>query len=285
MDGRVLIIEDHQGNRNLIRERLEAEGLQVAEAATAEAGLQRAVRSIPQAILLGTSLPDIGGLDVVRRLRRMNRTKHIFVMLIGDEDNRNERLDGLEAGANDFVVNPVDADLAMLRIRNAIRRANLENRTDPVTGMPAGRGVQDQLMQLVRDPDGSWALIRLRIRNLVPFREVHGFMAGDDLLRGVARILAEVLGRDDVDGDYLGSGGHDDFIVVTSQERAEPLMAEVKAQFEAEIGSYYGFFERRQGFIEFEGQEYPLASLRTRQVVPGDGPFYDIRSLSEVLAG
>jgi len=285
LEGRVLIIEDHQGNRVSIRERLEVEGLQVAEAATAEAGLQEAVRSIPQAILLSTSLPDMGGLDVVRRLRRINRTKHIFVMLIGDEDSRSERLEGLEAGANDFTVTPVDADLVTLRVRNAIRRANLENQTDPVTGMPAGRGVQDQLHQLIRDPDGSWALIRLRVRSLAPFREVHGFIAGDDLLRGVARILSEALWRDDVEDDYLGCGGHDDFVVITSQERSEALMAEINVQFDAEIGSYYGFFERQQGFIEFEGRKYPLASLRSRQVVPGDGPFYDIRSLSEALAG
>ena len=285
MEGRALIIEDHEGNRALLKQRLEAEGLEVAEASDGESGLQKAVRSIPQAILLSTSLPKLSGLDVVRRLRRLNRTKHTYVMLIGDEDDRDERLAGLEAGASDFTVNPVDPDLLMLRVRNAIRRANLENSTDPVTGMPTGRSVQDQLMQLLRRADGDWALLRIRILNLTPFREVHGFMAGDDLLRGASRLMAEALGRDDVEDDYLGYGGHDDFLVITSQGRVEGLVSEVIAHFEEEVGSHYSFFERQQGFIEFEGRQYPLASLRTSKVVPHDGPFYDIRSLSEALTG
>jgi len=285
VDGRVLVIEDHDGNRSLLKQRFGAEGLEVAEATDGETGLHAAVRAIPQAIMLSTSLPGLSGLDVVRRLRKLNRTKHIYIMLLGDEDNRNERLEGLEAGASDFAVHPIDPDLIMLRVRNAIRRANLENSTDPVTGMPTGRSVQEQMMQLLRSPDGDWALLRLRILNLTPFREVHGFMAGDDLLRGAARIMAEALGRDDVEDDYLGYGGHDDFLVITSRDRANGLISEVVGHFEEEVGSHYGFLDRQQGFIEFEGKQYPLASLRTRIVVPGDGPFYDIRSLSEALAG
>ena len=60
---------------------------------------------------------------------------------------------------------------------------------------------------------------------------------------------------------------------------------EVYAKFEEKIGSYYGFFEREKGTIEFEGREYPLADLRVKCITPADGPFYDIRSLSEELAG
>jgi GGDEF domain-containing protein len=206
-------------------------------------------------------------------------------MMIGDEDNRDERLQGLEAGANDFITSPLDPDLVMLRVRNAINRANLDNHTDPVTGMPAGRRLQDELMRLVRDPEGSWVLLRFHIQNLEPFREVHGFMAGDDLLRATARILAGALGGDDIADDFLGYGGHDDFIVVTQKSRAEALIEEVQTKFKQEIASFYGFMEREQGYIEFEGEQYPLASLRTRQVTPNEGPFYDIRSLSEALAG
>lgn len=291
MEGRVLIIEDHRGNRTLISERLEQEGLAVAVARTGEAGIREAMRFIPQAILLSTSLPDLAGLEVARRLRQINRTKHVFLMLVGDEDNRRERLEGLEAGANDFVTNPIDPDLVMLRIRNAIHRANLENNTDPTTGMPAGRQVQDELVRLLRDarseeqPGRDWALVRFRIRNLEPFREVYGFMAGDNLLQGTAQVLAESLAHDEVEDDFLGYGGHDDFIVITRQSRAAALVAEVTAQFDRDIGTYYGFLEREQGYIAYEGKRYPLAALRVRMVTPADGPFYDIRSLSEALAG
>lgn len=291
MDGRVLVIEDQEGNRELIKARLDMEGLQVTEASTGQEGLHSAVRAIPQVILMSTSLPDISGLEVTRHLRRINRTKHIFVMLIGDEDNRDERLAGLEVGANDFVTSPIDVDLVTLRVRNAIQRSNQANHTDPVTGMPAGRSVQEQLLRLIRDPEGTWRLMHFRVRNLNPFREVYGFMAGDDLLRGTARLIASALGRDDggthhrIEDDFLGFGGRDDFIVITDQDRATDLMEEILGQFDQEVGSHYDFREREQGGIEYEGKTYALASLDVNTVAPNDGPFYDIRSLSEALAG
>lgn len=285
MEGRVLIIEDQAGNRELVAEKLAEEGLSVTETKTGAEGLKAAMRWIPQAILVSTSLPDMSGVEVAKRLRSINRISHVFLMLIGDEDDRSERLEGLEAGANDFVTSPIDADLVMLRVRNAIHRANLDNHTDPVTGMPAGRRVQEELMRLVGDPEGDWVLMHIRVRNLEPFREVHGFMAGDELLRSISVILAEALSRDDIDDDFLGYGGNDDFIVITLQERADDLVAEVTSEFDEMVGSHYDFMEREQGYVEFEGEQHPLASLRVRQVTPDDGPFYDIRALSEALAG
>jgi PleD family two-component response regulator len=284
--GRVLIIEDREDNRALLRERFEQDEIEVIEAETGEAGLKKALRVIPQVIVLSTSLPNASGLEIAERLRDINRTKHVFLMMMGDEENRKERLTALEAGANDFVTIPVDPDLVALRVRNAIQRANSENTTDPITGMPAGRRVQTELMRLVReDPEGDWALMRFHVRNLDPFREVHGFMAGDDILRATARLLAEALGQESVEEDFMGFGGHDDFIVITDADRADDLRKDIQAAFEGTVGSFYDFLEREQGTIEFEGKQYPLAGLTVHTVVSEDGPFYDIRSLTEVLAG
>ena len=156
---------------------------------------------------------------------------------------------------------------------------------DPTTGLPAGILVQDQLRALMKDPEGSWALLRFRVRYLNPFRELYGFVAAKDLLRNVAHILAEALGSDDVSQDFLGYGGNDDFIVITTQERAPSLKDEVLARFKQEVHTHYGFMEAAAGHIEVEGKEYPLATLRVMIVTPKDGPFYDIRSLSEAIAG
>lgn len=285
MEGRVLIIEDHDGNRKLLEKQFAETEINLSVAKSGKEGLEIAVREMPQVILLSTSLPDVPGVEIAKQLRAIKRTEHVFLMMIGDEDNRTERLSGLDVGANDFITCPFDPEEVTLRIGTALRRANMANRTDPTTGLPAGMLVQDQLRSLLKEPEGDWALLRFRIVNLEPFREVHGFMAGADLLRGVARVLAESLAKNHVEKDFLGFGGHDDFIVVTLKERAEALEKEVYAKFEEEVGSYYGFFEREKGTIEFEGKEYPLANLRVRHLTPADGPFYDIRSLSEGLAG
>lgn len=285
MEGRVLLIESHNNNRKLLRQQFELEGLEVSEATTGADGLQTAMRFIPQVVLLSTFLPDMTSVDVTRRLREINRTKHVFLMMLGGEENREQRLVSLDAGANDFINSPIDPELVALRVRNAINRRNQDNTTDPTTGLPAGRGVQDELLTLLRDPEGDWALARFHILKLAPFREVHGLVAGETLVCGVGRVLVEALARDDIEQDFLGYGGHGDFIVITHRDRMDSLRAEVQAQFKQQLQAYYAAAECEQGYIEFEGKQHPLATLRVRSVTPDDGPFYDIRSLSEAVAG
>ena len=285
MEGRVLLIEDHDDNRELLSKQFIEEGLEVAEATNGADGLKTAARFIPQVILISTSLPDMSGLEVARRLREINRTKHTFLMLFGDEENRQERIASLEGGANDFIDSPLDPELVALRVRNAINRKNLENITDPTTGLPAGRQVHDELLALLRDPEGDWALMHFHILKLDPYREAYGFMAGEKLLHDTGRILAEAMTHDQIENDFIGYGGHDDFIVITHQERAAALEAEVRAAFVQSLVDHYGEDTYAQGYIEIDGRQHPLATLRVRCVTPADGPFYDIRSLSEAIAG
>ncbi len=285
MEGRVLLIEDHDGNRALLTQQFVKEGFEVAEAVTAADGIKAAIRLMPQVVVLSLSLPDMPGVEVARRLREINRTKHVFLMLLGDKNDREQRLAGLDMGANDFIDSPFDPELVALRVRNAIHRKNLDNLTDPATGLPAGRQVHDELLNLLQSPAGDWALMRFRILKLDPLREAYGLSAGDKLVGAVARLLAEALAHDDIHNDFLGYGGHDDFIVITHQDRASVLEAEVRAAFEREIGAHYSATDRKRGYIEWDGQQYTLAALRVRCVTPADGPFYDIRSLSEAIAG
>ncbi|MBN2392733.1 MAG: response regulator [Anaerolineae bacterium] len=285
MEGRVLLIEDHNGNRELLSQQFIEEGLEVAEATSGADGLKTAARFMPQVILISTSLPDMSGLEVARRLREINRTKHTFLMLFGDKENRQERIASLEGGANDFIDSPLDPELVALRVRNAINRKNLENITDPTTGLPAGRQVHDELLSLLRIPEGNWALMHFHILKLDPFRETYGFVAGEKLLHSTARILAEALVHDEIENDFIGYGGHDDFIIITHQERSAALEAEVQAAFAQSLTDHYGEEAYAQGYIEIDGREHPLATLRVRCVTPADGPFYDIRSLSEAIAG
>ncbi|MEJ5308171.1 MAG: response regulator [Anaerolineae bacterium] len=285
MEGRVLLIEDHDGNRELLSKQFIKEGLEVAEATNGADGVKIAARFMPQVILINTTLPDMSSLEVIRRLREINRTKHTFLMLFGDEENREERLASLESGANDFIDSPLDPELVALRVRNAINRKNLDNITDPTTGLPAGRQVHEELLNLLRTPEGDWALMHFRIQKLDPFREVYGFMAGEKLLHDTGRLIAEALTHDEIENDFIGYGGHDDFIVITRQERAAALEAEVRAAFAQTLIEHYGETAYAQGYIEVDRRQHALAGLRVRCVTPANGPFYDIRSLSEAIAG
>jgi DNA-binding response OmpR family regulator len=285
MESHVLLIEDNALNRRMLKKRFEAEDMSFDAVGTGEEGLLFATRYLPQAIVISTTLPDMAGGDVAQHLRAMTRTRHIYLMLVADEDSYEARLNALELGADDFIAAPFDPDEVLLRIRNALRRANTSNLMDPTTGLPALRLIQDQLRRLVKQPEGDWALLRVHIEALEPFREVYGFQAAADFLRNVARILSIALSNDDVEDDFLGYSGNDDFIIVTERARRESLIKEIRDSFRKQIRAHYGFMERQQGFIRIDDVKAPLASLKIRTITTADGPFYDIRSLSEALAG
>jgi len=285
MESRVLLIEDSSHNREVLQERFDEANMQLDVVKTGEEGLTFAARFLPQAIIISSSLPDMDGGDVVRRLRGMTRTHHIFLMLVADKEVHRQRLNALELGADDFISAPFDPDEVLLRVRNALQRANSSNLVDPVTGLPALRLIQEQLRQIIQDPEGGWALLRVHVEALEPFREVYGFQAGADFLSNVARILLIALSHDNVENDFLGYSGNDDFIVLTTRERRSSLVKEIQSAFAKQMRAHYGFMERQQGYVRIDGDKEPLASLKVLTITAADGPFYDIRSLSEALAG
>jgi PleD family two-component response regulator len=285
MESRVLLIEDNALNSRVLQERFRETEMQFDVVETGQEGIVFAARFLPQAIIISSSLPDMDGGDVVQRLRDMTRTHHIFLMLVADKEIHRERLNALELGADDFVSAPFDPDEVLLRVRNALHRANSSNLIDPITGLPALRLIQEQLRRLIKNPEGDWALVRVHVEALEPFREVYGFQAGADFLSSVARILTMVLSHDDVKDDFLGYAGNDDFVVLTHRERRSSLIKEIQVAFTEQVQTHYGFMERQQGFVQVDDARAPLASLKIRTITAEDGPFYDIRSLSEALAG
>jgi len=120
---RVLVIEDDDAVRAALRRALLLDGYEVLSAATGEEGLLHAQTDVPDAIVLDLGLPDIDGLQVCRSLRRIgNRTP---ILMLTARAAVEDRVDGLEAGADDYLVKPYDVRELQARLR-AIMRRHLE---------------------------------------------------------------------------------------------------------------------------------------------------------------
>ena len=115
----VLVVDDEEQNRTLLKDPLEARGFEVAEARNGAEALQAIAERLPDVILLDLMMPGMDGFEVCRRLKKNSRTAHIPVLLITALSERKERLMGIEAGANDFLHKPVDMQDLLLRVANA----------------------------------------------------------------------------------------------------------------------------------------------------------------------
>ena len=117
---RILIIDDEPQIQRLLRLLLEAEGYHVATAATGQEGLIEAASRPPDAIILDLGLPDIDGLIVLSRLREWS---HAPILILSVLDSGEDKIKGLDLGADDYVTKPFDSGELLARLRVLLRRA------------------------------------------------------------------------------------------------------------------------------------------------------------------
>jgi CheY-like chemotaxis protein len=123
--GLVLVVDDDEANRMLLRDPLEAHGYEIVEAENGEQALQKVAQRPPDVILLDVMMPQMDGFEVCRRLKEDARTAPIPVLIITALSERMERMMGIAAGASDFLTKPVDLQELILRVGHAAHAKRL----------------------------------------------------------------------------------------------------------------------------------------------------------------
>ncbi len=285
--GRILVVEDDNDISNMLKIYFSAQGYDVTVALRGNDALERTRKQLPNVIVLDIMLPDIDGYEVCTRLRRTLRTSHVPIIFLTQKDERSDRIAGLEMGADDYITKPFDIEELRLRVQGAMRRAERESLTNPTTGLPSGRMIEEQLRSLMRRKD--WGLLYVGVDAIDAFTDVYGFVAGDEVLRFTALLLGEVDDKLGGPDDFIGHVGGDDFLLITSEAKAA-AMAEAAAQrFNQEIGSHYSFKDRERGYIVVKNadgteRQAPLMKMCVGVVLAKDNDFTDIREITEVSA-
>jgi class 3 adenylate cyclase len=125
--GSVLVVDDEEQNRSLLRDYLEAHDYAVTEADSGNTALEKIDQFPPDVILLDLMMPKMDGFEVCRRLKKNLKTAHIPVLMVTALSDREERLMGIRAGANDFLTKPVDIQDLTLRVGNAVYAKRLRD--------------------------------------------------------------------------------------------------------------------------------------------------------------
>ena len=116
----VLVIDDEPQIRRLLRVTLEANGYKIFDAATGNDGIVQAAQCRPDIILLDLGLPDLEGVEVLKRLREWSR---VPVIILSVRDREDDKVAALDAGADDFVAKPFSSGELLARLRTTLRRS------------------------------------------------------------------------------------------------------------------------------------------------------------------
>ena len=203
----VLLVDDDPGVLLSVRRALEFEGYAVATAADGEEALAALATDEPDALVLDVTMPRVDGLQVCRKLRADGN--HVPVLVLTARHSVSDRVAGLDAGADDYLVKPFALEELLARLRALLRRRPVEDREtlrlgDLVMDVDARRCTRvDDEIELTRT---EWALLELLVRNAgtVLTREVisdrvwgydFGTAASLDVYVGYIRRKTEAGGR------------------------------------------------------------------------------------------
>ena len=115
----ILIAEDHHDLRNFIRSHLDA-GYQILEAENGRIGWEIAEEKIPDLIISDIMMPEMNGYELCSAIKTNEKTSHIPVILLTAKAARDEKMEGLETGADDYLIKPFDPEELKLRVRNLL---------------------------------------------------------------------------------------------------------------------------------------------------------------------
>lgn len=129
---RILIIEDEQDLAGLVEYNLRAAGFETETAGSGASGLARARAQPPDLVLLDLMLPDLAGSEVLRLLKSEPELRRSGVIIVSAKGQEADRIQGLEQGADDYVVKPFSVRELLLRIKAVLRRADVEEGPESV---------------------------------------------------------------------------------------------------------------------------------------------------------
>ncbi|HET7844688.1 MAG TPA: phosphate regulon transcriptional regulator PhoB [Xanthomonadales bacterium] len=132
MSKRILIVEDEPAIRDMVAFALGRAGLEAVHAADVRAAQEVIVARVPDLILLDWMLPGMSGLEYARRLRRDEMTREVPIIMLTARGEENDRVSGLEAGVDDYVVKPFSARELLARIKAVMRRVQGETESGTV---------------------------------------------------------------------------------------------------------------------------------------------------------
>jgi DNA-binding response OmpR family regulator len=143
---RILIIEDELPMRTALQDTLQAEGYRVLTAADGRSGLERALQEKPALLLVDVMMPKLNGYELCAELRRLSNP--VPVLLLTAKGQVEDRVTGLDAGADDYLVKPFSTEELLARVRALLRRA--QRLTHPLTKLRLGACEIDLARQTAR---------------------------------------------------------------------------------------------------------------------------------------
>ena len=262
---KILIVDDDPDIRDVLKLTLSEEDYEILEACDGEEALKLVHTNQPDLILLDYQIPKVDGREVCRRIKKDLLLRHLPIIMVTGKGDINDKLGGIDAGADDYVVKPFEPKELMARIRMILRHTERDLEANPLTRLPGNVSILKELSRRL-ETKSLFAVCYLDLDKFKSYNDKYGFEHGDEVIRETARLLIRVTKEFGNPDDFVGHIGGDDFVIVTTLDKTDLLCQKVILNFENLVPSFYNEKDRKNGYIfafdrNGKEQRIPLISI------------------------
>ena len=273
---RILIADDDPDLREILRCVLEPAGFSVEEAPDGAAALEAVRKQPPDLLLIDYMMPRMTGPQVCEQLKQDLLLRHVPIIMLTGKGEVQDKVHGIDAGADDYLTKPFEPVELLARVKMVLRRTKQELEANPLTKLPGNMTIQRELEQRL-GAGGSFAACYVDLDRFKAFNDHYGFKRGDDVIQLTARVLLEALRTQGGPQDFVGHIGGDDFILLTTEERADAVCQTLIDRFDAAVPGLCDEEDRARGYFihkDRKGQEVkvPLVSVSIAVVTNKEQP-------------
>jgi diguanylate cyclase (GGDEF)-like protein len=250
---KVLVVDDDLDILELIKVSLEDEYL-IITAATGHEALEKIKKELPDLLVLDYVLPDMQGPQICEILREDPLLVHLPILMLTGKGEVDDKVKGLEAGADDYMVKPFAPPELAARIRMLIRRSNINLDANPLTRLPGNVSINRELEEKIQKKE-KFAALYIDLDNFKALNDYYGFEKGDEVIKETARIIINALQEKGSPHDFIGHIGGDDFFIISSPDNAEEIAKKIVTDFDRVSPKFFAERDRVKGYIEAKGRD------------------------------
>lgn len=280
---RILIVDDEADIRDILKTILAEEDYEVIEAVDGNEALKITQAKAPDLVILDYKMPYLDGREVCRRLKKDILLRHLPIIMLTGKSDITDKVEGIDAGADDYIVKPFEPKELLARIRMIIRRTERDLEANPLTRLPGNISIINELQNRI-EKKMSFAAGYLDIDKFKSYNDKYGFEHGDEAIRETARIIIRSLNECGNSDDFIGHIGGDDFVFITTPESADKVCQKIIDEFEKKVPGFYNPEDAHSGYImaydrKGQLQKTPLLSISIGVVT---NEFHNITHVAQV---
>ncbi|MBD3272165.1 MAG: response regulator, partial [Elusimicrobia bacterium] len=246
MKGKVLIADDDEEIRDLLRFALEGEQFQVIETVDGAQALEKIMSERPDLVILDVMMPKMTGYEVCEKVRSEGSTCLIPIILLTSLAQTKDKVTGIKLGADEYLTKPFEPFELVMRAEGLLKRTREALSANPLTGLPGNISIENEIKRRLDDSE-TFSVIYLDANNFKAYNDKYGFERGDGVIRLIAAIVRDAVKTLGSEKDFIGHIGGEDFIILTQSERAEIVIIRVMENFASMIPNQYDDDVRQRG--------------------------------------